>query len=427
MADTNDWHIPLEISSKLVDPKTYASDELHKTYTYLRQNNPLGIAEVAGFDPFWVVTKHQDVMEISKDNKLFPYGDKPPTLTDKANASMTKQLDIEQSVLALIQMDEPMHMKYRLLTQSWFMPANIKKREAEIRDIARKAVSRMAEMNGNGDFVASVALNYPLEIIMNILGVPEKDFPFMLRLTQEIFGPLDPDVQKAMQQMSIEDITSIQHAVLAELIAYFETITAERRKNPTDDLASVIANATIDGEQIPDNTLNGYYLVIATAGHDTTSSSTSMAMSALASEPGLLDRLKEDSSLLSGFIEESIRWATPVKNFMRTAAQDVEIRGRTIKKGDWLMLCYASANRDEEIFEEPFTFNIDRSPNKQIGFGYGPHLCLGQHLARMEMRILFEELLPKLKSVKLAGEPRLSESYFVNGLKNLPIEFELTD
>src|SRR4029078_13658460 len=169
----------------------------------------------------------------------------------------------------------------------------------------------------------------------------------------------------------------------------------------------------------------GYYTIIATAGHDTTSSSTAGAMWALATVPGLLERVRADPALIPNLIEEAIRWTTPVRTFMRSASADTELRGRKIKAGDWLMLCYASGNRDEEVFPNPDTFDIDRAPNRQLAFGFGAHLCLGQHLARLEMRILYEELLPKLKSVRLNGDPRYVESYFVTGLKSLPIRFEL--
>lgn len=419
--------IPAELAQKLVTPKTYASDELYELYAHLRANSPLAVAEVDGFNSFWVVTKYDDVMLISRDNKQFPYGDQPSTLMDKKSTKMSMQMSDTPLALSLIQMDEPMHMKYRLLTQSWFMPANLKKREEEIRVIAKKSFDRLKDMNGEGDFVAGVALNFPLEVVMNILGVPEKDFPMMLKITQEIFGPLDPDVKSAMEQMSQDDISAIQQAVVGELIEYFDTITEDRRKNPKDDLATVIVNAQVDGEPITANAINGYYLIIATAGHDTTSSSTSAGMWALATQPGLLERIKADMSLLPAFIDECIRWATPVKSFMRSVAEDTEIRGQSVKKGDWLMLCYASANRDEEVFENANTFDIDRKPNKHMAFGYGAHLCLGQALAKMEMRILWEEIIPKLKSVKLAGEAQLSESFFANGLKKLPISFELED
>ncbi len=424
---SSDSTIPTEIAAKLVNPKIYASDELYETYAWLRANQPLGVAHVQGFEPFWVVTKHADLMEISKDNKRFPYGNRPSTLMDKSSTKSSMQTSESPIALSLIQMDEPMHMKYRLLTQSWFMPGNLKKREAEIQEIAKKSAAKLQNMDGKGDFVASVALNYPLEVIMNILGVPEEDFPMLLKITQEIFGPLDPDVKEAMKQMSEADISKIQQAVVGELITYFNSITEDRRQNPKDDLATVIVNAQVDGEPISASAINGYYLIIATAGHDTTSSSTSIGMWALATQPGLLQRLQADMSLLPAFIEECIRWATPVKNFMRSVAEDTELRGQTLRKGDWLMLCYASANRDEDAFENPSTFDIDRKPNKHVAFGYGAHLCLGQALAKMEMRILWEEIIPKLKSVKLSAEPQMVESFFVNGLKKLPIEFELVD
>ena len=206
---------------------------------------------------------------------------------------------------------------------------------------------------------------------------------------------------------------------------YFEAITNDRRANPRDDLATLLANAEIDGQPLPPFERTGYYTIVATAGHDTTSSSTAAAMWALATVPDLLDRVRSDLTLVPALIEESIRWATPVKTFMRSAAQDTELRGRKLKTDHWLMLCYASGNRDEDVFENPDVFDIDRKPNRQLAFGNGAHLCLGQHLARMEMRILYEELLPKLKSVRLNGEAKLSESFFVNGLKTLPIAFEL--
>ena len=169
----------------------------------------------------------------------------------------------------------------------------------------------------------------------------------------------------------------------------------------------------------------GYYIIVATAGHDTTSSSTAGALWGLAQNPDQLAKVKADPSLIPGLVDESIRWITPVKTFMRTAMEDTEIAGRKMSKGDWLMLCYASGNRDEAVFDAPNDFRVDRSPNKHLAFGYGAHLCLGQHLAKMEMRILWEELLPRLKSVELAGEPAMSQSVFVNGPKRLPIRFEM--
>ncbi len=420
--------IPNDIARNLVDPTAYADDRLHQTYSWLRANNPLGVAEVEGFDPFWVVSRHADILEISRQNALFHNGDRPTTLVDQAGEARTREITggSPHLVRSLVQMDAPDHPKYRALTQGWFMPPNIKKLEDGIRVIAKAAVERMAATGGRCDFVADVALAYPLHVVMSILGVPEHDEPRMLMLTQELFGAQDPDTQRAVASLDADAYAAMIQAVVADFAAYFGAISADRRANPREDLATVIANAVIDGEPISDLEATGYYVIVATAGHDTTSSSLAGGLWALAEDPALLAKVQADPSLIPGFVDESIRWTTPVKTFMRSATEDTQIGGQTIAKGDWLMLCYASGNRDELVFEEPFAFRPDRKPNKHLAFGYGAHLCLGQHLAKMEMRILLEELLPRLKSVALDGEAKLTQSCFVNGPKTLPIRFELT-
>lgn len=419
-------NLPEHIARTLVTSSAYASEELFDAYRWMRANNPLGIAEVEGFDPFWAVTKHADILEISRNNQRFPSAVRATTLTTKAGDARAHAITgTPHLVRSLVQMDEPDHMKYRLLTQAWFMPQSIKKREDEIRALAQAAVAEFVALPGRCDFVRDVALHYPLKVVMNILGVPPADYSRMLRLTQELFGASDPDTERFKEALTDEQFAQLLMGVLQDFSDYFETISADRRANPRDDLATLIANAQIDGAPIGKFEATGYYTIVATAGHDTTSSSTAGAMWALATQDGLLERVRGDLSLLPALIEEAIRWTTPVKTFMRSAAEDAELRGRKIAKGDWIMLCYASGNRDEEVFEQPDVFDIDRTPNRQLAFGMGAHLCLGQHLARMEMRILFEELLPRLKSVKLAGEPKYTESFFVNGLKTLPIEFEL--
>ncbi len=418
--------LPPHIAETLVSAPAYADERIFDAYRWLRANNPLGIAEPDGFDPFWVVTKHADILEVSRNNALFPSAVRATTLTNKAADARAHAITgTPHLVRTLVQMDEPDHMKYRLLTQAWFAPTNVKKREEEIRAIAREAVASFVALPGKCDFVKDMALHYPLKVVMNILGVPPEDYPRMLRLTQDLFGAQDPDTQRFQEALTVEQFVQLMWGVLQDFTQYFEAISADRRANPRDDLATLIANAQIDGAPIGQIEATGYYTIVATAGHDTTSSSTAAAMWALATVPGLLERVRGDLTLAPALVEEAIRWATPVKTFMRSAAEDTELRGRKLAKGDWLMLCYASGNRDEEVFPNPDTFDIDRMPNRQLAFGTGAHVCLGQHLARLEMRILFEELLPKLKSVRLAGAPRYVESTFVNGLKSLPIEFEL--
>jgi len=417
-----------ETLATVVDPKAHADPaRLDAAFAWLRQNQPLARAELPDFDPFYVVTKHADILEVSRDNTLFPYGAFPSTLAPRQAVERQREARAAGRPLlyTLVQMDEPDHMKYRALTQAWFMPQNIRKLEGRIRELAREAVARMEALGGECDFVDEVALHFPLRVILEILGVPREDEPRMLKLTQELFGATDPDLRRKGGDETPEARQLIIQATMTDFFNYFNALTEDRRARPREDVASTIANAAIDGQLISTFDAMSYYLIVATAGHDTTSSSTAGAMWALAERPAELAKVRASPELIPGLVDESIRWTTPVRHFMRSAAADTTLRGQAIAKGDWLMLCYPSGNRDEEVFEDPYEFRVDRSPNRHLAFGYGAHLCLGQHLAKMEMRILWEELLPKLKSVELAGEAKLSEANFVNGPKALPIRYTL--
>lgn len=420
--------LPAEIAAALVDPKAYSGwDDLHEKFAWARANSPLAMAENDRYRPFWAVTRHADIMEISRNNARFSSAILSPTLVDRDGEALTRAITPNGDghlIRSLVQMDAPDHMKYRLLTQSWFMPKNIKTIEGKIRAIARETVDKMLAMGGACDFAKDVAAAYPLHVVMSILGVPPEDEPRMLMLTQQLFGPTDPEINRAREAItSPEQAIQMLQYIIADFEAYFAAITADRRANPRDDLATVIANGVINGQPIPDREANGYYMIVATAGHDTTSASTCGAIMELAKNPALFARYRDGSADMAGLIEEAIRWTTPVQHFLRSATEDCELGGQAISKGDWLMLCYLSGNRDEAVFDDPFTFNPDRTPNNQIAFGYGGHVCLGQHLARMEMRILMEELLPRLSSLELAGEPARVESTFVGGLKRLPVRF----
>jgi len=420
---------PADILATVIDPKAHADPaRLDAAFAWLRQNDPLARAEPEGYDPFRIVTKHADILEISRDSALFPYGDFPSTFAphDQVLRGREARAAGRPLIYTLVQMDEPDHMKYRALTQAWFMPKNIARLEGRIRELAREAVARMETLGGQCNFVDEVALHFPLRVIMEILGVPREDEPRMLKLTQELFGATDPDLRRRGEEETPEARQQMVQASMMDFFNYFKELTEDRRANPRDDVASTIANAQVDGQPISDLDVMSYYLIIATAGHDTTSSSTAGAMWALADRPAELAKVTADPALIPGLVDESIRWTTPVRHFMRSAAADTTLRGQAIAKGEWLMLCYPSGNRDEEVFDDPYEFRVDRSPNRHLAFGYGAHLCLGQHLAKMEMRILWEELLPRLKSVALAGQPKLSEANFVNGPKALPIQYELT-
>jgi cytochrome P450 len=420
--------LPAEMTAALIEPATYADiPRLNEVYAWLRQNMPLGVAKSRYFDPFWVVTKHADILEISKNNKVFRNDDRATILTDRYTDALVRYLRDGSPHLArtLAHMDDPDHRKYRSLTSNWFTASNLARREGSTREIAREFVDRMMSRGGECDFVEDVAAPYPLRVIMQILGVPIEDEPLMLKLTRQIFGNLDADMNSSgSQKQTAEQALMALNGAIDTFFQYFDAITRDRRANPRDDLATVIANGTIDGEPIGSFEAMSYYSLVSTAGHDTVSSSIATAIHALCLFPDQFEKVKSDPGLIPGLVEESIRWSSPVRHFMRAASSDYELRGQRIREGDWLMLCYLSGDRDEEVFEAPEEFRIDRSPNKQLAFGYGGHMCLGQHMARQEMRVFFEELLPRISSISLAGPAEHSKAVFVGGLKTLPIRFE---
>jgi cytochrome P450 len=420
--------LPDAVAATLVDPNAFADIErISDAYTWLRQNMPLGVAKLRDFDPFWVVTKHADILEISKNNKAFHNGDRATILTDQYTDAMVRYLRDGSPHLArtMAHMDDPDHRKYRALTSNWFMSSNLAHREEAVRGIAKEFVDRMLSHQGVCDFAKDVAMLYPLRVIMQILGVPIEDEPLMLKLTKQVFGNLDEDLNQSgkAKQTAEQGLFDLSRAV-ETFFKYFDVITRDRRASPRDDLATVIANGTIDGEAIGNFEAMSYYSLVSTAGHDTVSASIADGIRALCEFPDEFDKVRSDPTLIPGLVEESIRWSSPVRHFMRTATADYPLRGQNIQAGDWLMLCYLSGDRDEEVFHDPFKFKIDRTPNKQLAFGFGGHMCLGQHLARLEMRVFFEELLPRIKSISLAGTPEHSKAVFVGGLKSLPIHFE---
>jgi cytochrome P450 len=422
--------ISQDIANTIIDPRAYADGtRIDEAFARLRRESPLAVAQPDGFDPFWVVTRHADILAVERQNDLFHNGDRQTTLTNIEGDRSVREMTggSPHLVRSLVQMDNPDHFEYRRLTQGWFLPQNLKKLEERIREIARGFVDHMASLGGRCDFARDVAFLYPLHVIMEVIGVPESDEPRMLKLTQELFGNADPDLNRTGAEITSakEGVDTIQSVVL-DFMQYFNAITEDRRANPRNDLASVIANGRIKGEPLGHFEAMSYYIIAASAGHDTTSSTTAGAFWELARNPEALAKLKADPSLIPTFIEETIRWVTPVKHFMRSATADTELAGQKIAKGDWLMLCYPSGNRDEAAFPEPFTFDVGRTPNKHVAFGYGAHVCLGQHLARMEMRILWEELLPRLEWVELDGEPRRMAANFVCGPKSVPVRYAMT-
>jgi cytochrome P450 len=404
----------------LADPRAYADDDrLHAALTHLRANNPVAWVDNRPYRPFWAITKHADIMAIERENDLFISEPRPLLSTAAADDMAKEQLEAGMGLRTLIHMDDPHHRKVRQIGADWFRPKAMRDLKVRVDELAKRYIDKMADIGPECDFVTEIAVHFPLYVIMSLLGLPESDYGRMHSLTQEMFGGDDDEYKR--DGGSLED----QLAVLLDFFTYFSNLTASRREHPTEDLASAIANGNIDGEPLSDVDTASYYVIVASAGHDTTKDAISGGLHALIQNPGELDRLRSDPALMGTAVEEMIRWSTPVKEFMRTATADTTVRGIDIAKGESVYLAYVSGNRDEEVFDEPFRFDVSRDPNKHVAFGYGVHFCLGAALARMEMNSLFTELIPRLDSIELAGEPELSATTFVGGLKHLPIRYSL--
>lgn len=408
-----------EASRVFADPTAYADEpRLHAALTHLRAHAPVSLVDHPPYRPFWAVTRHADILAIERDNVLWINEPRPLLAPAAADDLQQQLLASGMGLRTLIHMDDPLHHKMRTIASDWFRPKAMRAMKARVDELAHRYVDKMAEVGPECDFVQEIAVNYPLYVIMSLLGLPESDFPRMLRLTQELFGGDDDEYRRGITPEE-------QLPVLLDFFAYFNELTAQRRAHPTDDIASAIANARIDGEPLSDVDTASYYVILATAGHDTTSAAISGGLRALVEHPDQRERLRQDLQLMPTAVEEIIRWVTPVKEFMRTATVDTEVRGVPIAKGESVYLSYVSANRDEDVFADPFVFDVGRDPNKHLAFGHGVHFCVGSALARMEINSFFTALLPRLEDIELAGEPQLVSTTFVGGIKHLPIRYRM--
>jgi cytochrome P450 len=403
----------------LANPQAYTNEKkLHEALAHCRKHAPVSWVDVPDYRPFWAVTKHADIMEIERQNDLFTNDPRPLLAIAEADDALRRDLEAGTGLRTLIHLDDPHHRDLRKIGVDWFRPKAMRALKNRCDELAKIYVDKMAEKGGVFDFATEIAVNYPLYIILSMLGLPDSDFPRMLKLTQEMFGGNDEEFQRGG---GVDDML----AVLLDFFNYFMALTQSRREHPTEDLASAIANATINGEPLTDMDTLSYYVIVASAGHDTTSAAIAGGLLALLENPDQLARLKNDMSLMPTAVEEMIRWVVPVKEFMRTAQADTVVRGVPIAKGEAVLLSYVSANRDEDVFTDPFRFDVGRDPNKHLSFGHGVHFCLGAALARMEINSFFTELVPRITSIELAGEPETMATTFVGGLKHLPIRVEL--
>ena len=408
----------------LINASAYGQNGVpHELWTHLRKESPVYWYAQRGHTPFWAITKHEDIMEISSQPDIFS--------NEAGGIIVLNEAQIQSfieggsgSPLAqmktIITMDPPEHRSYRKVASGYFTPRGVTNLDEIVKSSATAIFDELPD-EGEVDFIETIAQKHPLRVLATILGIDEEQEERLLVITQELFGSEDPDMQRQG-----EDREAARKELGMEFYTLFDEIIKDRRACPRDDLATMLANAELsDGCPLGQLETLGYYLIVFTAGHDTTRNALSGAISAFLDHPDQFERLRQDPSLSKSAVDEIVRWTTPVNYMKRQAVQDYELRGQKIKAGEELALFYCSANRDEDVFEDPFTFDIGRSPNRHLGFGWAEHYCLGAHLAKASMKALTEEMVRRIEWMEPNGERTFISSNFVVGLKTLPAKYKL--
>jgi cytochrome P450 len=403
-----------------ITPDAFADmEQWHETAAELRRESPVLRVEAEGWQPFWAITKHADVFEVSRRSDVF-------WNTEKSAPGPDFQYDMMQAMgidlpRTLVHLHGDVHQKYRQVTNDWFKPAAVRGLQPTIDEIADEYADKLRDLGGSCDFAADIAVPFTLRVIMSIFGVPQSDESFMLELTQGLFGAADPEYLG-----DFTDPLDLVTSTIGKFEDYFGELTADRQAHPTGDIASVIANGQVDGKPLGDIERLWYYIIVATAGHDTTSFALSGGLEQLLRHPDQVRALQADPVLLGNAADEMIRWTSPVRSFFRWAQEDFELSGVTIPKGDIVLTSYPSANRDEDVFADPMTFDITRpDADRLLSFGLGVHYCLGSQVARREVRTLLGKVLERVDTIEFAGEPQWTGAHFVSGVKHLPISYTL--
>ena len=379
----------------------------HEWFTLLRREDPVFWQDEDAGPGFWSLTKYQDVVFGSRRPDIFS------SWLGATNVFDLTPEELEQSRTLMLNMDPPKHGKFRRLVSRGFTPKRIGLLARHIRQLATAIVDDVAE-RGECDFVDDVAARLPMETICEMLGVPAGDRRHIYDLSNRLIGFDDPDFQDNREEAP---------AAAAEMYLYAENLATERRKCPMDDLTTILLHAEVDGERLTTAEFDSFFLLLALAGNETTRTVTAQGMRLLIEHPEQGRRLAADMGLLPSAVEEILRYNPAVIHFRRTAARDVEVRGKTIHAGDKVLFWYPSANRDEEVFPDGQDFDVARQPNEHIAFGIGEHYCLGANLARLQLNTIFREMLTRLPDVELAGPIRRLRSNFIDGIKEMPVKF----
>jgi cholest-4-en-3-one 26-monooxygenase len=391
----------------LHNPDTFTRAVPHDAFRVLRKEAPVYYHKEPGGRGYWAITKYDDVVAISKDPGRFS------SARGGTNIQDYPAEDLSAIQLMMVNMDPPQHVKFRRLASTGFTPRMVARLEPRIREVTNGILDKIAK-KGQCDFVTTIAAELPLQVIAEMMGVPIEDRHMLFDWSNRLIGFDDPEFQT-----SLED----GKAAAMEVWMYASQLAERRRGHKGEDLVSVLVNAEIDGERLTEEEFDAFFLLLAVAGNETTRNLISGGMLALIENPDQRARLLADPSLVPSAVEEMLRWVTPVMYFRRTATKDSEIRGQKIKEGDKVVMYYSSANRDEDYFTNGEKFDVGRTPNEHLAFGTGQHFCLGANLARLEIRVMFEELLRRLPDVELAGPVRRLRSNFINGYKEIPVKF----
>lgn len=406
----------------VADPVAFGNPgALHAMFRRLRSEAPVTLVEVEGRPPFWLVTRHDDVKAIENAPETFLAG--PRTILQslaQEQVNLEKLGDVN-GLKTLVHMDGEEHRQHRLIAQGYFNRTNIEKLRLQTQAQADHFIDKMAAMAPQCDFASDIAFWFPLRVVMSIMGVPPEDDAHILKLTQQLFGFMDPELGYG-QELGEMGVLK----VIGDFSTYVNALIAERRAQPADDLATVLAIAEIDGAPIDSFKQLSYFILVTTAGHDTTSASIAEGLNALVDDPAAMARLKAEPDLCATAADEFVRLAAPVKHFLRTPVRDVEIAGVRVKAGETIMLAFSSAARDERHFTNADGVTVDRPVNQHLAFGYGPHVCLGKHLARMEIEVFFRRLLPRLQQIERTAPVQYTEGGFVSGIKKMPVRYAMT-
>ena len=400
--------MPTTLAVDLTDLDTFVRGVPHEQFDLLRREAPIYFHPETEQAGFWCVTRYDDLHQISQTHQVFS-SEWGITLHEGTEESLAQQR------MMMLQMDPPRHTRLRLIVNKGFTPRMINRLHDRVREVAREIVDGIAA-RGECDFVVDVAAELPLEVIAELIGVPSEDRHKIFDWSNRMVGSEDPEYI-----VSDEEIFQAQ----VEMFMYAQQLADTRRQEPRDDIITALLSAEVDGESLSDMDFNLFFLLLSVAGNETTRNAIAHGMNAFLENPEQWDLFANDiDGHTAGMTEEVLRWATPVMYFRRNATRDFELRGETIKDGDKIALYYISANRDEDVFDDPFRFDITRDPNPHIAFGGGgPHFCLGAQLARMEIHVLFEELAQRVKRVEGLGPPDRLRSNFIGGIKHLPVRF----